>query len=124
MKDIKFDPNGERLSVSFVFEGLIVASYSFTLWEAESNHRLMYEQGNNQNSDDDKYDLPMPVSSNNGRLIQLRTDFVGLDPANSKDYSITAQVFQGGIDLGNESENGSITGKTQESLIYILLKST
>ena len=121
MKTIKFNPNGDRLSVSFTFGGLIVASYSFTLWEAGSNDHLMYEQGNNQNTDDDVYNLPLPVGPNNGRIIQLRTEFVGLDPANSSDFKITANVKQGNSDLGDETDAGKITGKTQGSLIFIKL---
>ena len=121
MKTIKFNPNGDRLSVSFTFGGLIVASYSFTLWEAGSNDHLMYEKGNNQNTDDDMYNLPLPVGSNNGRIIQLRTEFVGLDPANSSDFEITANVKQGNSDLGDETDTGKITGKTQGSLIFIKL---
>ncbi|MBL6446320.1 hypothetical protein JMN32_08370 [Fulvivirga sp. 29W222] len=121
IKTIKFNPNGEDLKVSFKFEGLIVASYSYTLWETNSNNRVVYEKGNNQNPDDDSYVLPPPVASCDGRMIQLRTEFKALDPENVKQYTITAEVFQGDQSLGKDEDAGDNTGKSQSSLIYILL---
>ena len=121
IKTIKFDPNGEDLKVVFTFEGLIVASYAFTLWEANSNNQLMYEKGNNQNPADDSYAIPPPVINSDGRLIQLRTEFKALDPDNVKQYTITAEVFQGDKSLGKDQDTGDNTGKSQGSLIFILL---
>ncbi|HMQ78326.1 MAG TPA: hypothetical protein PKD94_02065 [Ignavibacteria bacterium] len=122
MKTIEFDPNGERLTASFTFDDLIVASYSFTLWEANSNDRVKYEEGNNQNIDDDSFKLPLPVSTNHGRLLQLRTEFVGLDQSSGRSYEIKAQIHQGGKLLGELSDSGKITGGFQASLIYIIIK--
>lgn len=121
IKTIKFDPDGEDLKVVFTFEGLIVASYAYTLWEANSNNQLIYEKGNNQNPADDSYIIPPPVIKCDGRLIQLRTEFKALDPDNVKKYTITAEVFQGDKSLGKDQDSGDNTGKAQGSLIFILL---
>ncbi|UII33676.1 hypothetical protein LVD17_07575 [Fulvivirga ulvae] len=121
IKTIKFDPNGGDLKVVFTFEGLIVASYAYTLWEANSNNQLIYEKGNNQNPDDDSYTIPPPVIDSDGRLVQLRTEFKALDPENIKQYTITAEIFQAGQSLGKDQDTGENTGKSQGSLIFILL---
>lgn len=121
IKTIKFDPDGEDLKVVFTFEGLIVASYAYTLWEANSNNQLIYEKGNNQNPTDDCYTIPPPVINSDGRLIQLRTEFKALDPTNVKKYTVTAEVFQGDKSLGKDQDSGNNTGNAQSSLIFILL---
>ncbi len=122
MENITFNPDGARIHVSFNFLGLVVASYGFVLWEAQSNHQLMECKGNNQNPDDDEYDLPLPVKSNDGRLIQLRTEFTGLDPENSKEYDISVEVHQGNDKIGELHDKGTITGKMQSSLLFVQLK--
>ena len=123
MKIVYFEVGGNQLKVKFEFIGLIAASYAFTLWEANSNQRVMYEKGNNQNSEDDSYLLPHPPpEQNHERLIQLRTEFIGLDPAANKDYTIVASVYQGGKFLDDDKDTGEITGKAQKSLIFIPLK--
>ena len=123
MKIVYFEVGGNQLKVKFEFIGLIVASYAFTLWEANSRQRVMYEKGNNQNPEDDSYLLPHPpAEQNDERLIQLRTEFIGLDPASNKDYKIVASVYQGDKFLGDDKDQGEITGKAQTSLLFIQLK--
>ena len=122
MKVITFTAGGGRLKAEFEFIGLIVASYAFTLWEAGSNERKMYEKGNNKNPQDDSYLLPEPADVNHERLIQLRTEFVGLDPAANKAFKIIAHVYQGDMLLGSSEETGEVTGNAQTSLIFIQLK--
>lgn len=123
MQTISFQPAGDRIKASITFEGLIVASYTFTLWEAQSNNRLIHEMGNNQNPNDDDYLLPLPVGANDGRLIQLRSEFVGLDPQNSPTFQIKIALSQGEQAIGEAVDEGQITGQPQESLIYLVLKS-
>jgi hypothetical protein len=122
MKEIKFDPSGEPLKISFIFTGLIVASYTYTLREAESNKKIepVYE-GNNKNPEDDIYYLPLPVGANNGRIIEFSTSFKGLDPKNFEDYGIRAEIYQGEKLIGFDEDNGKVTGKAQDSLIFFKL---
>lgn len=37
IKDIFFDSDGSRLYAEILFEGLIVGSYMYQLWESQSN---------------------------------------------------------------------------------------
>ena len=121
MEKIQFDPEGAALKVTLQFEGLIVASYSFILWDAHSNTRLLSHIGNNQNTQDDVYELPSPVEDNDGRLIQLRTEFKALDPINVKQHKIMVEVYQGDELIGKAEEVGDNNVKAQGSLIFILL---
>ena len=122
MKTINFNKLGEELKVELTFIGLITASYEFTVWAADSNDKIMHESGNNQNSQDDIYKLPVPIAQNDNRIIQLRTEFVGLDPINSKQFKIKIAVYQGTHIVGECDEEGEVNSKMQGSLIYAKLK--
>ena len=121
MKVIQFDPKGGKLLASIKFTGLIAAAYGLKLAEANSNQKVFYEEGDNQNTEDDKYYLPVPVEDNNGRVLRLTTDFYGLDPKNYPDYKIELEIYQGNKLLGSESDTDKVTGKTQSSLIFLKL---
>ncbi len=117
-----FDPDGPGLRVRFTFTGLILASYTFTLWSATDNSWVMHESGNNQNPADDAYDLPLLVKDNAGRLVQLRTEFIAADGEAGTEYDIMAELVQGDRQLAEVHDKGELTGKAQSSLLYIKLK--
>ena len=121
MKEIKFDPNGPAISVHLEFTGLIAAVYAVNLAEKNSNRIVFKAKGNNQNSEDDKCELPGSTISNDQRVLMVSTEFYGLDPVNFKDYKIVTSVYQGNQLLDSVTEKGVITGKTQSSLIFIKL---
>ncbi len=128
MADIIFDPtNTEKLSVKVSFLGVVQASYIYTLWEAFSNQIVQRVEGNNLNPDDDKFDLPLPSSSNLNRVIEVRTAFYGIDHNNHPTYEIRVEVFQGNSLLGfvsdPESPPGDLTGEAQYSVMFIELVS-
>ena len=118
-----FDPDGQGLRVRFTFTGLILASYTFTLWSATDNSWVIHESGNNQNPADDAFDLPEPVKDNAGRLVELRTEFVSADGEAGNEYDIMAELVQGDERLAEVHDKGELTGKAQSSLLYIKLKS-
>ncbi|MDR6564642.1 MULTISPECIES: hypothetical protein [unclassified Arcicella] len=121
VKKVKIDPAGQMVAVKITFEGLIIASYQYVLWEAQSNQILEKKDGNNQNPFDDTYSLPLPVAKNVGRIIDVRTRFVGLDTDISKEYTISVAVFQNGKMIDEAVDKGAITGNSQLSQIYIIL---
>ncbi len=121
MKEIKFDPNGPVLRVNLEFTGLIAAAYALHLAEKNSNRIVFKAKGNNQNSEDDKYELPGISISNDQRILMASTEFYGLDPVNFKNYKIVLSFYQGNQLLNKVTEEGEITGKTQSSLIFIKL---
>jgi hypothetical protein len=120
-KKIKINPNGEALFVNIVFKGLIVASYEYMLFEAQSNHVIERKKGNNQNPDDDKYALPKPASGNVNRLIDIRSNIVGLDPENYKEWEAKAELYQGNTKLDEVVESGETSETLQTSQLFILM---
>jgi hypothetical protein len=118
MKEIKFDPTGSAISVNLEFTGLIAAVYAITLAEKNSNQVVFTSKGNNQNSEDDRYELPGTALSNDQRILMISSEFYGLDPANFKEYKIVISFFQGTKLLDSVTEKGIITGKTQSLLQF------
>ena len=93
---IPFDHQGAALKVKIEYQGLVAASYTYTLWETDSNDTVDFQKGNNQNPQDDEYKLPMPVSSNAGRLIDIYSAVKGLyDSDNEGNYKVVIKIFQG-----------------------------
>ena len=122
MTKVKFDPtNPSALRIAINYEGVIQASYIYTLWEADSNVIVERHEGNNLNPDDDKYKLPQPNIQNNGRVIEVRSSFVGLDKDNYSDYKIEIGFFQGAEKIGSGEEAGRVTGQIQQSIIFLIL---
>ena len=119
-KNVSFDPNGDKLWINIIFNGIIIASYKYVLWEAQSNHRVDEREGNNQNPDDDKYFLPLPTGSNKGRLIDVRARFIGIDMDNKK-YKITVEIYQGDNKLGEVFVSGNASGASQYDQLFIKL---
>ena len=122
---VEFAPGGGTLSVRVSFKGLISAAYSLTLWPAQGSTPVVRRKGNNENESAFDCDLPTPAGDNAGRIIELRTEFTGLDPETAKSYVISASVRQGGVQVGSAVEDaGEVTGQLQSSQIYIELLST
>lgn len=95
VKRISFDRDGKPLVVSIEFPTLQVVAYTLTLFEAKSNSVVLRETGNNVNPEDDRYQLPTPPATNNGRLLELDVTFV--DPAGKAGAAChaVAKVLQG-----------------------------
>ncbi len=123
VKKVKINPNGGRIKIAISYKGLIVASYVYQLWEAESNDVITTKKGNNQNTDDDAYFLPMPVSYNIGRIIDVRSRFVGLDPDVAKKYEVKIEVFQGDKFIDEAVDAGELGTDSNLSQIFIFLES-
>jgi hypothetical protein len=123
MKTVNFDPNGEPLRISFKFKGVTVDSYTYTLYKTNSNEFEDRHSGNNQNTEDDSYLLPVPVSVNANRIIEYSVSFKGLDPINFKEYENSVEIFQGTNLVGSDKDTGIVTGKPQDTLMFFQLKS-
>jgi hypothetical protein len=121
MKEIRFNPDGPKLTVKLEFFGLIAAAYAIKLSEKNSNQAVFYHTGDNLNNEDDQYDLPEKADDNDGRILRISTEFYGLDPENFKEYKILIHVYQGDQLLDSPQDQGIITGTTQSSLKFIKL---
>lgn len=119
MKTVKFDKLGEPLKVKFDFIGLIAGSYSYKLWDKDLNN---YEGPiKKEGLIPCSYDLKSPNEQNDGRVIELYTYFKGNDMDNIPDYTISADILQGEVSLGGDTDSKKVTGDFQESKIRIKL---
>lgn len=121
MKTVLFNPNGSALSAKAVFLGKMVANYEITLREANSNASTSMLTGDNTNAEDDSVNMPTPVANNNRKRTILDTGFSGLDATHYPDYEIRFEIYQDGNLIGFDNDKGTLTGKGQTSLIFILL---
>lgn len=119
---VKINPSGDPLWIDIRFKGLAVASYEYQLFHSSNNQVLQHFKGNNQNPEDDFYYLPVPVSSNINRLIDVRSNFVGLDPVNYKEFEAKVEIYQGRQKLGEVNEKGELSGLTQISQLFIIIE--
>ena len=97
---IRFDADGSPLTISITFPTLQVVAYTVTLFEARSNSIALRQTGNNQNPQDDVYDLPTPVRTNIGRLIEFSATFVDPGAKPNAACRSEATVKQGSRSLG------------------------
>lgn len=116
---MNFKENGGPLEVNFVFEGPIVASYYYNLYKKDSNDTAQEGPGNNQNTQDDRYYLPLPENDNNGRIIELNTSFY--TTATAGNYKITIELYQSGVKIDEHFEEAAVTGGKQTSLLMAKL---
>lgn len=125
MEQVNFDSSGPALSVNMRYESNhgenLFVTYTYTLWEAESNTVADKNSGNNFNNDDDNYRLPTPAAKNNGRVIDLLSM---LKNAGDEDlaYRIKIEICQGGDSLQTVTETETVGGNaTASSQIFIKL---
>lgn len=124
LKAIVFNANNGPVTVQLDFKGLIGLSYTFTLWEANSNQTVMQVSGNNLNSADDQYELPSPANMNNNRLIDLLSSFTGMGLNSSTPYTISIAVIQQGNTIDTYSISGSVDyEQTRQVQMYVKLVS-
>jgi hypothetical protein len=122
METVIFKKGGEALFVNFTVNvGVLAASYFVTLLESNGTSILLTYKGDNQQVNDDKYRLPLPVSTNNGRIIRVNVDFQGLDTT-SIDYEMAFEFRQGATLLYTLINSGKLTGYEQDYMSFVTMK--
>ena len=101
MYHIRFNATGQVIKVQIDYFGGLTASYVYTLWEKNSNAKADEKSGNNQNSQDDKYELPTPVQQNEGRIIEVFSILNNPDTTDSRE-TVAIKVMQGATTLFTE----------------------
>jgi hypothetical protein len=125
MKDVFFDPAGAALSINIKYlsktaENLF-ATYTYTLWAANSNAIVDKRSGNNFNDEDDVYWLPTPASSNSGRIIDVFSTLKNVG-AEKIEVKVRVEVCQGGATIGSDTDEETIEAKsTSFSELFIHL---
>ncbi len=123
-KEISFDHNGGPLEINFTFLGKMNLDYTYVLYDSDAKTRIFTSPViNKDDSNLNRFTLPLPVSDDVGRAIQLSSSFAGKDKVNFPDYSIIAELFQNGHPVANGKaiDTGKLDQKLQNSLIIITL---
>lgn len=108
MKEVKFQADGDPLSVSIEFGYAQIASYRLRLWESESNVAVLDKSGDNKNPIDNSYNLPLPTKNNDRRLLQLEVSLLSPTSAQGDQYSATLIFKQGNKEIDRMTEQGTM----------------
>ena len=118
MQTVKFKKNGGPITVEIRAGYAQPGSYSLFLWEANVNKIVFEAKGNFINTDDDKYQLPLPNDVNDGRIIDVVIILVITPPINN--YYVEVIVEQDKVVIGKEFLGGSSVDPTKT--IKLLVK--
>lgn len=119
VKEIKFKKGGQplyaRVSSGYAQPG----SYTYRLWEANSNIKVDEKDGNFINPMDDIYSLPIPNGENDGRVVQFFVVLTITPPIN--DYNVKLEILEGQKVIGEEVCSGK--GKKDIPInLFVILK--
>ncbi|MCU0470418.1 MAG: hypothetical protein MUF58_17650 [Arcicella sp.] len=127
MQTVLFSPDADNLKFDIRFTGLIGASYRATLFEKNSNTIVTEFTGNNNDPTNDTFPLPVPLNSNDERVIELWVLYSALDDADiGSNFSVEVNILQtvGGVDttLLTFGTNGKILANNPAFHEFILFK--
>jgi len=94
-------------------------SYTLYLWEANSKKVVMERKGNFINTDDDKYEMPLPNEVNDQRIIDVFVTLVITPPI--IDWYVELEVTQDGNVIGEDHAGGQSSQKTETSKLLVKL---
>jgi hypothetical protein len=120
MDSVKFSKSGGPISVEVVSKNNKAGSYTFLLWEANVNLVVFKRKGNFINDADDKYELPLPVEMNNGRIIDFIVTLI--TPPSFKNYDIEIIVTQDEKTIGFLRDSGTSLTSTVTVEIMVVLE--
>ena len=120
MQTANFKKDGGAISVEIKSGFAQPGSYSIFLWEANSNRVLNKYEGNFINTDDDKFELPLPVTDNDERIIDAGITFKMTPPVS--DYFAEIIVTQDGHKIGGDQEQGKTDDQTKSLKLMVKLQ--
>lgn len=125
MQTISIDPNQGVVSVDLLFPTPQVTTYRLQIFKPNSNDLLLDVTGNNQNTDDDTYALPMPPSGNTGCLLWCTATTI--DPQGAgNNYQVQMAVSQADATTGVKTQLGVVdaSGTTTATHVTNILTAT
>lgn len=120
MDPVKFNKLGGAISVEVISKNNQAGSYTILLWEANVNLVVIKRKGNFINDADDKYELPLPVEMNNGRIIDFIVTLI--TPLSLRSYDIEVIVTQDGKTIGFFRDSGTSLSSTISVEIMAVLE--
>ncbi len=98
----RFDPAGGPITAEVSCDPNRDGSYTLTLWEAETNERVLRWLGNFLNPEDDEYTLPGEVADHDGRLLEALV--VVAVPPGVGPSTVALTVRQDGNEIGKNAD--------------------
>jgi hypothetical protein len=118
---IKINPNGGIITVNVDVQGIVVAGYNISVYEANSNNVVAAFSGTNQYPENDFFALPNSAAQNVGRILFLNCSFVASGAFENHFCTVSLEIYQDKHKIGVASLKEQLTGKVQDSLILIKL---
>jgi hypothetical protein len=119
-REAVFDPAGGVLTATITSGQAQPGSYELLLWEANSNTILMDERGNFLNDDDDTFELPLPTTANDGRLVECIATAVITPPITN--YALRLSIKQDGVEIGCDLAADKATTPTVTADLFVTLR--
>jgi hypothetical protein len=133
MKEVYFNPNGGKLYINVIMEGLYFITYTYQLWGATTNEPPIVtnplRSGTNENPHDDSFEVrndyaPVEsISKNDRRVIDVRFWVKKVEADNA--YNLSVVVYQGGMNeeniIGVDAVSGNTNGSIKEEFVTIRL---
>lgn len=126
MKEVEFNPTGEKLWINIEMKGLYFQTYTYQLWSATVSEPPILtnpiRSGTNESPHDDFFEvkndhLPQdPLINYNNRVIDVRFWIKKVNADNG--YNVSVNVYQGAsIDSGEKIGSETISGNSGGSSI-------
>jgi len=107
---IRFDPNGDALSVELTCVHAQDGVYNLYLWAPDSNRPIWERSGDFESSADDRYTLPGSAAEQGGRKAHASMRVILIPPETK--YEVRLTVRQGDEDIGVVTASGDSTQST------------
>jgi hypothetical protein len=111
-----------KVKIEIVYSGTnpVLAGYEYQLKEKNSNAILDDKEGDNQNSQDDIYWLPTPITDNIGRKVLLTSKIAALDK--DAEYEVKMKVLQDDINTDTLISVGKVRADGEAALSFDIIK--
>ncbi len=100
MERFRVDPKGDGLAVEIRFEYPQIYTYTFWLWERDSEDIALTCSGDDRTVKDNHISLPDPPAANDGRIFQFEVTVTAPDREGEARYGVDVVIYQGVKELG------------------------
>lgn len=121
IQKIKIDPAGDRIQLNVIIDKAQTGFYTLRVWESGSNDKIFEREGNNLNLEDDKHDLPLPTSSNVGRVVDCIVTVGDQNHQPGGVYGIDIEVRQGAALIGTISDHNAMKESVMNRRLFAQL---
>lgn len=121
LTEIRFNRTGGPLTVEVVFGYVQVGAYALVLWDSKGRTKKKLNEGINTDQVPDVCRLPIPVTKNNGGILDCLATILGGTPGPDERYRVDMIVSQDGVECGREFDEGMLGAKSVSTRLVIRL---